>query len=207
MDKMESKTNVNGSNGSGDVTLDRLVVIMACILFFGTAQVMSTHAPKIISDVIGFDASYIFGVISAICVEWGALRLHFNAFARHNNTAVYVKWILLSISGLCQIYNAALQTGTMSELSETLKIGFVWVVPNIPLLFIVLMFWIGTLSDIKQVSIVERVAKQGGLKHILAPKWNEFWNGKGYVATPTVNYATDEKQEELDTKERRVKHE
>lgn len=164
------------NNGSGDKTLDNLVVIMAIVLFFGTAQVMSTHAPQLVSDLVGFDASYIFGVISAVCVEWGALRLHFNPYARKNGTAKWVKWILLGMSGLCQVYNAAIETGTMSSLSETLKIGFTWVVPNIPLIFIVLMFWIGSLSPVRPKSILERVTDTG--LYNMLPKWEEILNGK-----------------------------
>lgn len=164
------------NNGSGDKTLDNLVVIMAIVLFFGTAQVASTHAPQMISDILGFDASYIFGAISAICVEWGALRLHFNPYARNNPTAKWVKWILLGMSGLAQIYNAAIETGNMAFLSETLKLGFTFVVPNIPLIFIVLMFWIGSLSPVKPKSLLERITETG--LYNMLPKWDEILNGK-----------------------------
>jgi hypothetical protein len=164
------------NNGSGDKTLDNLVVIMAIVLFFGTAQVASTHAPQMISDILGFDASYIFGAISAICVEWGALRLHFNPYARNNSTAKWVKWILLGMSGLAQIYNAAIETGNMAFLSETLKLGFTFVVPNIPLIFIVLMFWIGSLSPVKPKSILERVSEIG--LYNMLPKIDEILHGK-----------------------------
>lgn len=165
-------------NGSGDKTLDNLVIIMAIVLFFGTAQVMSTHSPALLNDILGFDASYIFGAISATCVEVGALRLHFNPYAKKNATAQWVKWILLAVSGLCQIYNAAIETGTLAELSETLKIGFTWLVPNIPLLFIVLNFWIGRLTDEAQPF--------KGIKNML-PDWHTLWEGEGQndnVLTP-----------------------
>jgi hypothetical protein len=168
---------MQNENGSGDKTLDNLVVIMAIVLFFGTAQVMSTHAPQLVSDLLGFDASYIFGVISAVCVEWGALRLHFNRYARNNNTAKAVKWILLGMSGLCQVYNAAIETGTMSSLSETLKIGFTWVVPNIPLIFIILMFWIGSLSPVRPKTILEHITETG--IYNMLPKMQEILYGKG----------------------------
>lgn len=163
-------------NGSGDPTLDNLVIVMAIVLFFGTAQVASTHAPQMVSDVLGFNADYIFGVVSAVCVEWGALRLHFNPYARNNSTARWVKWILLGMSGLAQIYNAAIETGQLSSLSETLKIGFQFVVPNIPLIFIVLMFWIGSLSPVKPKSVIERVTERG--LHNMIPKWEDIWEGR-----------------------------
>jgi len=187
----------NEQNGSGDKALDNLVIIMAVVLFFGTAQVMSTHAPKIISDVLGFDASYLFGVVCATCVEWGALRLHFNPAAQRNVTAKVVKWILLFVSGLCQVYNAAIATGTLSQLSETLKIGFTWLVPNIPLMFIVLMFWIGSLTDRKQPTLLDKVTDKG-LTNML-PKMGDILYGKhrvsSSVSSPTATLALDVKQE------------
>jgi hypothetical protein len=191
------ETNNEVQNGSGDKTLDNLVIIMAGILFFGTAQVMSTHAPRLVSDIVGFDARYLFGVIAAICVEWGALRLHFNPYAQANPTAKWVKWILLGLSGLCQVYNAALETGNMASLSETLKIGFTWVVPNIPLLFIVLMFWIGTLGHGKRVGMIERITNTG-IKHML-PSLRDVWEGKHGANSTEQSFALDVDQQTLKT--------
>ena len=162
-------------NGSGDKVLDSLVVIMAIVLFFGTAAVMSTFAPQMLSDIVGFDTAYLYGVVAAICVEWGALRLHFNPNARKNVVANWVKWMLLAVSGLCQVYNAGLETGNLPALSETLKIGFTFFVPNIPLLFIVLMFWIGSLGR-NQKGWLDRLQDKGIRNKLPDPK--AMWRGR-----------------------------
>jgi hypothetical protein len=189
-------------NGSGDNTLDALVVVMAIVLFFGTASVASTHAPQMVSDVLGFNADYLFGVVSAVCVEWGALRLHFNRHARNNPTARWVKWILLGMSGLAQIYNAAIETGQLASLSETLKMGFTFVVPNIPLVFIILMFWIGTLSPEKPKSIIERVSEKG--LYNMLPKKEHLLYGKGN--TRVSSKVVEQLEEILEEPENRDNH-
>lgn len=157
--------------GTGDPFLDRLVVIAAILLFSATASVMSYHAPDMLNQIIGADVSYVFGIVSALCVEAGALRLHFNKRAQKVPAAHWVKWILLAVSGLCQVYNGEIETGNISNMSETLKLMFTWLVPNIPLLFIVLQFWVGHLPD-EDEEVAEARQPQVGLKKRLSRLWN-----------------------------------
>lgn len=156
--------------GTGDPFLDKLVVVAAILLFFGTASVMSYHAPVMLNQIIGADVSFIFGWVSALCVEAGALRLHFNKAAQNSPAAHWVKWILLGVSGLCQVYNGEMIRGELSQMSETLKLVFTWLVPNIPLLFIVLQFWIGHLPEEGDEQ------PKTGLKNRL-PNWRRIWEG------------------------------
>ena len=158
-------------NGSGDKILDWAVIIIAAILFFKTADVMSYFAPENLNYMVGMDISWLYGAVNALIVEGVALALHFNRRAALSGTAQIVKWALIAMSGSAQIFDGFLTTGAQSSMSEPLKFGLQFGVPLIPLIVLVLLFAIGRLPDDGSAT-----APRIGLKHRL-PDWNRIWNG------------------------------
>lgn len=133
--------------GNGDKVLDAGVVIAAAILFFRTADVLSVFAPTILNDILGMDVAFIYGVVCALLVEGLALALHFNRRAQFSGTAQAVKWTLLVISGVCQVFDGFVVTDTLSRQTDTMRFIFSWGVPLIPLLIMVMVFGIGRLPE------------------------------------------------------------
>src|SRR5262245_46921777 len=107
--------------GSGDKVLDWGVVVAALILFAKTADVLSFFSPAILNDILGFDVSLIYGIVCATLVEGLALALHFNRRAALSSSAQVVMWVLVAISGLCQVYDGFITTGSMAQMSDTMK--------------------------------------------------------------------------------------
>jgi hypothetical protein len=193
--------NTNKHNGSGDKILDWTVIVAAIILFFKTAEVMSYFAPAILSQIVGMDVSWLSGIVNALMVEGPALAIHFNRRARLSSTAQVVKWVLLAISGACQIFAGYLSTGNEANMSEPLKFGLQFGVPLIPIFVMVLLFAIGQLPDDGQP------APRIGLKHRL-PDWNRIWNGDPVdVPAGTKERANHQKNDdaELEARPRRSK--
>ncbi len=156
--------------GSGDKWLDASVIIAALICFIKTADVFAYFAPAVLSQILGFDVSYLFGVITATLVEGVMLRLHFNRRAHGYTPAEIAKWLLMAISLLCQVFDGFIVTNTLAQQSDEMKFLFQYGVPALPILLIVLNFAIGKLPDTgEQVTHV-------GLKHRL-PNWKRIWEG------------------------------
>ena len=149
--------------------------IIACALLLApkTAQVLSYYAPKWLSDVTGFDVSLIFGIVSTVIVEGLILVLHFHPSAKDSAEAQIVKWITIGISGSCQIFSAYITTGNEAQMSDTLKAILIWGVPEIPLICMILLAWIGVLPETGQRK------PWRGLKHSL-DGLQTFWHGEGY---------------------------
>ena len=164
-------------NGSGDKILDWAVIIIAAILFFKTADVMSYFAPENLNYMVGMDISWLYGAVNALIVEGVALALHFNRRAALSGTAQIVKWALIAMSGSAQIFDGFLTTGAQSSMSEPLKFGLQFGVPLIPLIVLVLLFAIGRLPDDGSAT-----APRIGLKHRL-PNWNRIWHGDEDAST------------------------
>jgi hypothetical protein len=158
--------------GSGDKILDWVVIIGAVLLFLKTADVLSYFAPTNLSEIVGMEMSLIYGIVSALLVEGAALALHFNHRAHLSSTAQLVKWALIVISGLCQLFDGYLATGNESQMSETMKFGLQFGVPLVPLIVLVLLFAVGRLPDDGSVQ-----RPFPGIKNIAGPAWNRFWNG------------------------------
>jgi hypothetical protein len=133
--------------GSGDRILDWGVIVAAIILFAKTADVLSYFAPVLLSEILGFEAGILYGMICAVLVEGLALALHFNPRAALSSTAQIVKWLLLGISGICQIFDGFITTDSVAQMSETLKAVLSYGVPLIPLVITVMIFSIGRLPE------------------------------------------------------------
>ena len=137
--------------GSGEKVLDWGVIIAAGILFFRTADILSYFSPQILNDILGFDVSLIYGIVCAALVEGLALAIHFNRRASLSGTAKTVKWVLLSISGACQVFDGFVVTNTLAQQSDTMKAAFSYGVPLIPLAIMVMVFGIGQLPELDEV--------------------------------------------------------
>lgn len=179
-------------SGSGDKMLDWVVILSALILYAKTADVLSFFSPTILNDILGFDVSFVYGMVTAALVEGLALTLHFNKRAKLSSAAQIVKWIALGISGLCQVFDGFITTETTANMSETLKFALAYGVPLIPLLIVVMVFSIGHLPEDDEVRPFK------GLKNILVPNFSRFWNGEGeqnFVSPSAVsNPALDENE-------------
>lgn len=166
---MENKTN----NGSGDKWLDFAAYVLAAILFLKTADVLSYFAPQILNSILGFDVSFLYGSVCAVLVEGAALALHFNSRAERSSAAKIVKWILLGISGACQVFDGFITAGNVAQMSDTLKFGLSYGVPLIPLAVLVMLFTIGKLPE------DGTPPKQWkGLRNIVRPAWDKLMNGE-----------------------------
>ena len=165
-------------NGSGDKILDWGVIIGALLLFAKTADVLSYFSPAILNDIIGFDVSLIYGIICALLVEGLALALHFNRRAALSSTANVVKWVLIGISGICQVFDGFITTGSVAQMSDTMKAGLSYGVPLIPLLITVMIFGIGHLPELNGLDQRPKRPFVG-----LRPMMNHLING-GTIPAP-----------------------
>ena len=164
---------MNGTKlGSGDKILDWGVIIAAGILFFRTADILSYFSPQILSDILGFDVSLIYGIVCAALVEGLALAIHFNRRSTLSGTAQTVKWVLLCISGACQVFDGFVVTNTLAQQSDTMKAAFSYGVPLIPLAIMVMVFGIGQLPELEKIDSRPR-APFIGLKGM----WNHLIDG------------------------------
>lgn len=132
---------------NNDGFLNFAVVGAAIVLFPRTADIMSYFSPQILSDIIGFDVSLVYGLATALMVEGLALALHFNRQAAFSATAQWVKWSLIVISGICQVFDGYIITDTLANQSDTIKAVFQYGVPLVPLLIMIMVFGIGRLPE------------------------------------------------------------
>lgn len=196
---MENTTN-HTNNGSGDKWLDFAAYVLAAILFLKTADVLSYFAPQILNLILGFDVAFIYGSVCAVLVEGAALALHFNSRARLSSAAQIVKWILLGISGACQVFDGFITAGNVAQMSDTLKFGLSYGVPLIPLAVLVMLFTIGKLPE---DGTPQKQWK--GLRNIVRPAWEKLMNGESVGNLPeTVVLAKDIPQVESVGKNRSV---
>lgn len=159
------------SNNKGNGFLDFAIVGAAIMLYVRTAEVLSYFSPTVLNQIVGFDVSFIYGNASAIFIEGVILYLHFSARAHGHAPAEVVKWALLAISGVCQIYDGFLITNSLEQQTDTIKFVFQYGVPILPLLIVVMILWIGQLPDVPQEH-----APFIGLKNIPASlSW--IWDG------------------------------
>lgn len=173
---------MNNKMGTGDKVLDFGIIIAAIITFAKTADVFSYFAPESLSNIVGFDISYIYGLVTALLVEGVMLALHFNRRAHGYKPAELAKWSLLAISFLCQVFDGFIVTNTLANQSNELKFIFQYGVPGLPILIMLMIFAIGHLpEDGEQVTRL-------GWKHRL-PNFRRLWNGEegGNVSETTGN--------------------
>lgn len=174
---MDSK---KGSNGF----VDAAVVILAILLFFRTADVLTYFAPPLLNSLVGTDVSWLYAVTMAFFIEGVALAFHFDRRAHNHTPAKIVKWVLLGISGLCQVFDGNIITDNLASMSGPMKVGFQFGVPLLPLIVVVLLFFVGKLPEDGEArsSWLDRLQNNGGVKsHLPNPK--SIWRGRESVQT------------------------
>lgn len=154
--------------GTGDGFTDWAIVILSLILFARTADVLSYFSPPLLNDLIGWDVAWIYGMVTAFFVEGVALAFHFNHRAKNHVPAQIAKWILLAVSGACQVFDGNIILGTLSQMPEAQRMGFQVGVPLLPLFVVVLLFFVGHLPD-GEVQVVRQ--PRVGLKTRLDNLW------------------------------------
>lgn len=158
--------NKRGSNGF----VDAAVVVLAILLFFRTADVLTYFAPPFLNGLVGQDVSWLYAGVMAFFVEGVALAFHFDPRAHNHTPAIIVKWVLLGISALCQVFDGNIVTNRINEMSGPMRLAFEWGVPLLPIIVVVLLFFVGKLPDDSSPRPVV------GLKNRL-PNFNRMWNG------------------------------
>lgn len=175
-------------SGSGDKIIDAGVVIAAIFLFFKTSDVLAYFAPKSLSDIIGMDIGWLYGLLSALLVEGLALTLHFNHRARLSPSAQAVKWTLLAISGACQVFDGFITQNAVAQMSEALRFTLAYGVPLIPLIIMVMIFGIGKLPELDQYGQVKEEAGFAGV----VPTFRKLIYGTPSQPKITTGRTTDE---------------
>lgn len=163
-----------GSNGFTDAA----VVVLAILLFFRTADVLRYFSPPLLNEMIGGDVSWLYAVVMAFFVEGVALAFHFDPRAHKHTPAIIVKWTLLAISGLCQVFDGNIVSGTISQMSGPMKVGFEWGVPLLPIFVVVLLFFVGKLPDADETQRgwLDRLQDQGIKSRLPDPR--AIWEGR-----------------------------
>lgn len=160
-------------SGTGDSFANIAVVVLAILLFGRTADVLRYFSPQIFNEIVGQDVSTIYGMVCAFFVEGVAITYHFNPRAREYTPAVIVKWILLGISGICQVFDGKIIIGTLSQMNDFQRLSFEIGVPLLPLILLVLIFSVGHLPD-NQAANAPKTWR--GLKNML-PDPRRIWEG------------------------------
>jgi hypothetical protein len=168
-----------GSNGF----VDAAVVILAILLFFRTADVLTYFAPPLLNDMVGADVSWLYAFVMAFFVEGVALAFHFDRRAHRHTPAVIVKWVLLGISALCQVFDGNIITDNLASMSGPMKVGFQWGVPLLPIIVVVLLFFVGKLPEDGEThrGWLDRLQDRGIKSKLPDPK--AIWGGRNNVQT------------------------
>lgn len=152
---MENKT---GRNGFVDVG----IVVLAILLFFRTADVLSYFAPGYINNLIGTDVSWLYAGVMAFFVEGLAVAYHFDRRTKHYTRAKIAMWTLIGISALCQMFDGNIITNNLANMGGPLKTTFQYGVPLLPIFIFVLLAWVGGMPEIGESrSWLERFQDRG----------------------------------------------
>lgn len=175
-------------SGSGNKGLDWVIILGMIAAYPKTADLLSYFAPQILTDIFGIDMSMPYGMFCAALVEGTILFLHFDRRAHRVASAQAVKWILIGVSFLCQIFDGFITTDTVAQMSPTLRLVLTYGIPALPLIIATMIASIGALPDEDQP--VARV----GLKHRL-PNVRRIWNGDENLSN---QHSQDVPQNDLD---------
>jgi hypothetical protein len=168
---------MKNSVGSGIKFADWAVVILAIVLYFKTAEVLAYFAPQSLNNLIGTDVSWIYGLVTAFFIEGVALAYHFYPGARVYTPAIVVKWILIVISGICQVFDAKIVTGVLNGMTDAQKFFFMYGIPLLPWFVLILLFFVGEIPN-----ATERKPWRGMKNYLPDPK--AFWEGKNSEFSP-----------------------
>lgn len=158
--------------GSGVKFADWAVVILAGLLYFKTAEVLSYFSPKNINDIIGMNVSWLYGYVTAFFVEGVAIAYHFYPGARVHTPAIIVKWILIILSGICQVFDGKIVTEAIASMPDQQKFFFEYGLPLLPWFVLILLIAVGEIPNDPHV----HSKYWRGLKHLF-PDPKRIWEG------------------------------
>lgn len=133
--------------GSGNKGLDWVIFAGMVAAFPKTADLLSYWSPEWLNEIFGMDVSLFYGAFCAAMVEGTILFLHFDRRAHRVASAQTVKWILIGISFLCQVFDGQVTQGTVDQMSATMKVILTYGIPALPLLIAVMVASIGSLPE------------------------------------------------------------
>ena len=156
--------------GTGNKGLDWVIILGMVAAYPKTADVLSMFSPRILNDIFGFDMSLPYGLFCAAMVEGTILFLHFDRRAHRSGTAQGVKWILIGVSFICQVFNGFITTDSVAQMTPALKLVLTFGIPALPLIIAVMIAAIGALPEI------DGPVTHVGLKYRL-PDVKKIWYG------------------------------
>lgn len=175
--------------GSGNKGLDWVIIMGMVAAFPKTADLLSYWSPKWLNDIFGMDMSLFYGAFCAAMVEGTILFLHFDRRAHRVPSAQGVKWILIVISFLCQVFDSQVTQGTVSQMSDAMKAVLTYGIPALPLLIAVMVASIGKLPDEEtQGKQTTQPKPRVGIKTRL----DNLWYGENTVRSPVVRQLEEE---------------
>ena len=153
--------------GTGNKGLDWIIVAGMIAAYPKTADLLSLFSPQILNDIVGFDVSLPYGLFCAAMVEGTILFLHFDRRAHRVGSAQAVKWILIFVSFMCQVFDGYITTDSVGQMSDAMKLVLTFGIPTLPLIIAVMVASIGALPDGDEIVRQQRV----GLKTRLDNLW------------------------------------
>lgn len=164
---------VQMKTGSGNKGLDWVIIMGMIAAFPKTADLLSFWTPQWLNDLFGMNMSWYYGAFCAAMVEGTILFLHFDRRAHVVTSAQTVKWILIGVSFVCQIFDSQVTANTLSQMPDTMRAALTYIIPALPLIIAVMVASIGALPDVdvnkENVVIVSR--PRVGLKARLDNLW------------------------------------
>lgn len=134
--------------GSGNKGLDWVMIMGMIAAFPKTADLLSFWTPRWLNDLFGMDMSWYYGAFCAAMVEGTILFLHFDRRAHGVTSAQAVKWILIGVSFVCQIFDSQVTANTLSQMPDTMKVALTYIIPALPLIIAVMVASIGALPEV-----------------------------------------------------------
>lgn len=158
--------------GSGNKGLDWVMIMGMIAAFPKTADLLSFWTPRWLNDLFGMDMSWYYGAFCAAMVEGTILFLHFDRRAHGVTSAQAVKWILIGVSFVCQIFDSQVTANTLSQMPDTMKVALTYIIPALPLIIAVMVASIGALPEVDDSVVAVRRPHVGWKTRL-----DNFWYG------------------------------
>ena len=155
--------------GSGNKGLDWVIIAGMVAAYPKTADLLSLFSPKILDTIFGMNMSLLYGMFCAAMVEGTILFLHFDRRAHRSGSAQTVKWLLIAVSFMCQVFDGFVTTEAISQMSSELRAVLTYGIPALPLIIAVMVASIGALPEDNEATSVVR--PRVGLKNRLRRVW------------------------------------
>lgn len=162
--------------GSGNKGLDWVIIAGMVAAYPKTADLLSWFSPTILDEIFGMKMALIYGMFCALMVEGTILFLHFDRRAHRSGSAQGVKWVLIAVSFMCQIFDGFITTDTISQMSSELRAVLTYGIPALPLIIAVMVASIGALPEDNGTEATSVTKPRVGLKGRLENLW--YGDGK-----------------------------